>query len=129
MLCNGAIFWSLSGAEPIAWYEDDFFAGKPAATGTFARKRQGVLFGEVAEEESNGLFRGGRCRSGSGAIPLICRRAFRFRFEEGESRILFLVESIPEAADCNAQVGPIAGAFMGGRPVGPLQASTWSLCG
>ncbi|MGO4269694.1 beta-galactosidase [Paenibacillus sp. TAF58] len=40
----------LSGAEPIAWYEDDFFAGKPAAAVHSLGSGKVYYLGTVAEE-------------------------------------------------------------------------------
>lgn len=39
-----------AGAEPIAWYDDDFFAGQPAVTVRKLGKGRIVYIGTIAEE-------------------------------------------------------------------------------
>ncbi|WP_372633137.1 beta-galactosidase trimerization domain-containing protein [Cohnella sp.] len=43
-----------AGAEPIAWYDDDFFAGEPAATVHKLGQGQVYYLGTVAEEIQGG---------------------------------------------------------------------------
>ncbi|WP_367618577.1 beta-galactosidase trimerization domain-containing protein [Paenibacillus andongensis] len=74
----------LSGGEPVAWYEDDFFAGKPAAAVHYFGSGKVYYLGMVARRTFIWTFFGRLLRKRARAYSPICRRAYKFRFAKRE---------------------------------------------
>jgi beta-galactosidase len=81
-----------AGAEPIAWYEDDFFAGKPAATVRESGKGKVYYLGTFAEEGFYmDLFREAACEAGVKRFPDLPEGVQISIRSKGDTRYMFIL--------------------------------------
>ena len=106
-----------SGAKPIAWYDDDFFAGQPAATVHSFGSGKVYYLGMVADEDLYGLFGEVAEEAGVALFPDLPEGVQISVRKQGEKQILFLLNlSRKRQTVTLSQAYP---SLLGGRPVGP----------